>query len=183
MMILNQFCYWVAVKTHQIPQRSEISLKVLSKFSVMTWKFNFIPTTFRTTVLPLDSVAPLRAGRGRICDKGERNICKIAANIHDDNQSANRQIYCEDYFSVALKAASCALFANEFFCPYSPSFIFQCTLQIKTSCMRVFFSALEYKMWVHSSLFMSILPCTLGGWHPDGVFLWQMQGDHAIVPC
>ena len=31
MMILNQFCYWVAVKTKLIPQRSEIFLNVRSQ--------------------------------------------------------------------------------------------------------------------------------------------------------
>ena len=31
MMILNQFCYWVAVKTKLIPQRSEIFLSVRSQ--------------------------------------------------------------------------------------------------------------------------------------------------------
>ena len=58
-------------------------------------------------------------------DEGEKIISEVVFDIHDDKQSANKQISCEDLFSVALNEAVLHLVSNLVFAPSQGRFLLQ----------------------------------------------------------
>ena len=66
-------------------------------------------------------------------DVGEKIISEVVFDIHDDKQSANMQISCEDIFSVALNEAVPRLVCNLVFAPSQCRFLLQFTLEILLS--------------------------------------------------
>ena len=66
-------------------------------------------------------------------DVGEKIISEVVFDIHDDKQSANKQISCEDLFSVALNEAVLHLVCNFVFTQSQCRFLLQFALEVLQS--------------------------------------------------
>ena len=66
-------------------------------------------------------------------DVGEKIISEVVFDIHDDKQSANKQISCEDLFSVALNEAVLHLVSNFVFTQSQCRFLLQFALEVLQS--------------------------------------------------